>query len=81
MKLIDGARCRAGYRGTAWRGMPDTETGLFTKKKGMNKNEKGNLEDDSASHRHCAHCTLYFTRSYELYVVHVEIKLFTKKTI
>ena len=40
MKLIDGARCRAGYRGTAWRGMPDTETGLFTKKKGMNKMKK-----------------------------------------
>lgn len=51
------------------------------KKKGMNKNEKGNLEDDSASHRDCTHCTLYFTRSYELHVVHVEIKLFTKKTI
>lgn len=81
MKLIDGALCRTGCRGTAWRGMPDTETGLFTKKKGMNKNEKGNLEDDSASHRDCTHCTLYFTRSYELHVVHVETKLFTKKTI
>lgn len=69
MKLIDGARCQTGYRGTAWRGMPDTETGLFTKKKGMNKNEKGNLENDSASHRDCTHCTLYFTRSYELHVV------------
>lgn len=40
MKLIDGARCRAGYRGTAGRGMPDTETGLFTKKKGMKKMKK-----------------------------------------
>lgn len=39
------------------------------------------MEDDSASHRHGAHCTLYFTRSYELHVVHVETKLFTKKTI
>lgn len=47
----------------------------------MKRNEKGNLEDDSASHRDCTHCTLYFTRSYELHVVHVEIKLFTKKTI
>ena len=45
----------------------------------MKRNEKGNLEDDSASHRDCTHCTLYFTRSYELHVVHVEIKLFTKK--
>lgn len=35
----------------------------------MNKNEKGNLEDDSASHRHCTHCTLHITRSYELHVV------------
>lgn len=69
MKIIDGARCQTGCRGTAWRGMPDTETGLFTKKKGMNKNEKGNLENDSASHRDCTHCTLYFTRSYELHVV------------
>lgn len=62
-------------------GMPDTETGLFTKKERNEENEKGNLEDDSASHRDCTHCTLYFTRSYELHVVHVEIKLFTKKTI
>lgn len=69
MKLIDGARCRAGYRGTAGRGMPDTETGLFTKKKGMNKNEKGNMEINSADHRDCTHCTLHITRSYELHVV------------
>ena len=62
-------------------GMPDTETGLFTKKKGMNKNEKGNMEINSADHRDCTHCTLHITRSYELHVVHVEIKLFTKKTI
>ena len=40
MKLIDGALCRTGYRGTAGRGMPDTETGLFTKKKGMKKMKK-----------------------------------------
>lgn len=40
MKIIDGALCRTGYRGTAWRGMPDTETGLFTKKKGMKKMKK-----------------------------------------
>ncbi|MBD9058196.1 MAG: hypothetical protein EGR34_08720 [Prevotella sp.] len=40
MKLIDGALCRTGYRGTAWRGMLDTETGLFTKKKGMKKMKK-----------------------------------------
>ena len=53
-------------------GMPDTETGLFTKKERNEENEKGNLEDDSASHRHGAHCTLYFTRSYELHAVHVE---------
>lgn len=39
------------------------------------------MEDDSASHRHCTHCTLHITRSYELHVVHVETKLFTKKTI
>lgn len=50
-------------------GMPDTETGLFTKKKGMNKNEKGNLEINSADHRDCTHCTLHITRSYELHVV------------
>lgn len=62
-------------------GMPDTETGLFTKKKGMNKNEKGNMEINSADHRDCTHCTLHITRSYELHVVHVETKLFTKKTI
>lgn len=37
------------------------------------------MEDDSASHRHCTHCTLHITRSYELHVVHVETKLFTKK--
>lgn len=79
MKLIDGARCRAGYRGTAWRGMPDTETGLFTKKERNEENEKGNLEINSADHRHGAHCTLHITRSYELHVVYVEIKLFTKK--
>lgn len=52
---------------------------IIHKKERNEENEKGNLEDDSASHRHCAHCTLYFTRSYELHVVHVEIKLFTKK--
>ena len=40
MKLIDGALCQTGYRGTAGRGMPDTETGLFTKKKGMKKMKK-----------------------------------------
>ena len=40
MKLIDGALCQTGCRGTAWRGMPDTETGLFTKKKGMKKMKK-----------------------------------------
>lgn len=62
-------------------GMPDTETGLFTKKERNEENEKGNLEINSADHRDCTHCTLYFTRSYELHVVHVETKLFTKKTI
>ena len=50
-------------------GMPDTETGLFTKKKGMNKNEKRNMEINSADHRDCTHCTLHITRSYELHVV------------
>lgn len=69
MKLIDEARCRAGYRGTAWRGMPDTETGLFTKKERNEENEKGNLEINSADHRDCTHCTLHITRSYELHVV------------
>ena len=69
MKLIDGVRCRAGYRGTAWMGTPDTETGLFTKKKGRKRNEKGNLEINSADHRDCTHCTLHITRSYELHVV------------
>lgn len=69
MKIIDGARCQTGYRGTAWRGMPDTETGLFTKKERNEENEKGNLEINSADHRDCTHCTLYFTRSYELHVV------------
>lgn len=39
------------------------------------------MEINSADHRDCAHCTLHITRSYELYVVHVETKLFTKKTI
>ena len=77
MKLIDGALCRTGYRGTAGRGMPDTETGLFTKKKGMKRNEKGNMEINSADHRHGAHCTLYFTRSYELHVV---LESFTKSS-
>lgn len=81
MKLIDGALCRTGYRGTAWRGMLDTETGLFTKKERNEENEKGNLEINSADHRDCTHCTLHITRSYELHVVHVETKLFTKKTI
>ena len=57
--------------------MPDTETGLFTKKKGMNKNEKGNLEINSADHRDCAHCTLHITRSYELHVV---LESFTKSS-
>ena len=50
-------------------GTPDTETGLFTKKKGMKRNEKGNLEINSADHRDCTHCTLHITRSYELHVV------------
>ena len=45
----------------------------------MNKNEKGNMEINSADHRDCTHCTLHITRSYELHVVHVETKLFTKK--
>lgn len=81
MKLIDGARCRAGYRGTAGRGCPIQKLDYSLKKKGMNKNEKGNMEINSADHRDCTHCTLHITRSYELHVVHVEIKLFTKKTI
>ena len=62
-----------------WKATPDTETGLFTKKKGMKRNEKGNLEINSADHRDCTHCTLHITRSYELHIVHVETKLFTKK--
>lgn len=62
-------------------GMLDTETGLFTKKERNEENEKGNLEINSADHRDCTHCTLHITRSYELHVVHVETKLFTKKTI
>lgn len=45
----------------------------------MKRNEKGNLEINSADHRDCTHCTLHITRSYELHVVHVETKLFTKK--
>lgn len=45
----------------------------------MKRNEKGNLEINSADHRHGTHCTLHITRSYELHVVHVETKLFTKK--
>ena len=45
----------------------------------MKRNEKGNLEINSADHRDCTHCTLHITRSYELHVVHVEIKLFTLK--
>ena len=77
MKLIDGALCRTGCRGTAWRGMSDTETGLFTKKKGMKRNEKGNLEINSADHRHGTHCTLHITRSYELHVV---LESFTKSS-
>lgn len=81
MKLIDGARCRAGYRGTAGRGCPIQKLDYSLKKKGMNKNEKGNMEINSADHRDCTHCTLHITRSYELHVVHVETKLFTKKTI
>ena len=81
MKLIDGARCRAGYRGTAGRGCPIQKLDYSLKKKGMNKNEKRNMEINSADHRDCTHCTLHITRSYELHVVHVEIKLFTKKTI
>ncbi len=60
------------YHTPAQEGCPDTETKLFTKKGKEKRNEKGNLEDDSASHRHGAHCTLYFTRSYELHAVHVE---------
>ena len=51
-------------------GCPIQKLDYSLKKKGMNKNEKGNLENDSASHRDCTHCTLYFTRSYELHVVH-----------
>lgn len=81
MKLIDGARCRAGYRGTAGRGCPIQKLDYSLKKKGMNKNEKGNMEINSADHRDCTHCTLHITRSYELHVVHVETKLFTKITI
>ena len=34
----------------------------------MKRNEKGNLEINSADHRDCTHCTLHITRSYELYV-------------
>lgn len=45
----------------------------------MKRNEKGNLEINSADHRDCTHCTLHITRSYELHVVYVETKLFTKK--
>ena len=60
------------YHTPAQEGCLDTETKLFTKKGKEKRNEKGNLEDDSASHRHSAHCTLYFTRSYELHAVHVE---------
>lgn len=74
MKLIDGARCRAGYRGTAGRGCPIQKLDYSLKKKGMNKNEKGNLEINSADHRDCTHCTLHITRSYEL---HVELESFT----
>lgn len=40
MKLIDGARCRAGYRGTAWRGCPIQKLDYSLKKKGMNKMKK-----------------------------------------
>ena len=69
MKLIDGARCRAGYRGTAGRGCPIQKLDYSLKKKGMNKNEKGNMEINSADHRDCTHCTLHITRSYELHVV------------
>lgn len=69
MKLIDGALCRAGYRGTAGRGCPIQKLDYSLKKKGMNKNEKGNMEINSADHRDCTHCTLHITRSYELHVV------------
>lgn len=69
MKLIDGARCRAGYRGTAGRGCPIQKLDYSLKKKGMNKNEKGNMEINSADHRDCTHCTLHITRSYELHIV------------
>ena len=69
MKLIDGARCRAGYRGTAGRGCPIQKLDYSLKKKGINKNEKGNMEINSADHRDCTHCTLHITRSYELHVV------------
>ena len=62
-------------------GCPIQKLDYSLKKKGMNKNEKGNMEINSADHRDCTHCTLHITRSYELHVVHVEIKLFTKKTI
>lgn len=69
MKLIDGARCRTGCRGTAGRGCPIQKLDYSLKKKGMNKNEKGNMEINSADHRDCTHCTLHITRSYELHVV------------
>ena len=69
------------YHTPAQEGCLDTETKLFTKKGKEKRNEKGNLEINSADHRHGTHCTLHITRSYELHVVHVETKLFTKKTI
>lgn len=40
MKLIDGALCRAGYRGTAWRGCPIQKLDYSLKKKGMKKMKK-----------------------------------------
>ena len=49
----------------------------YSLKERNEENEKGNLEDDSASHRDGAHCTLYFTRSYELHVV---LESFTKSS-
>lgn len=40
MKLIDGSRCRAGYRGTAGRGCPIQKLDYSLKKKGMKKMKK-----------------------------------------
>ena len=72
MKLIDGALCQTGYRGTAWRRDARYRNWIIHEKERNEENEKGNLEDDSADHRDCTHCTLHITRSYELHAVHVE---------